>query len=169
MSGGSFFDRFLAGMPATRLCGGFFSLDVGTLASRMEFVAHTMPFMLLGGSLAAGGFAMLLGAKPVRVCLTALLMLLGMAIGHAVTMGMGLPAEWFGSIGGMLLAHCLTSAVSPKECGKFTLNKSVKIDRKKERILRAGNGYFQHCLTPSHALAGAFRRIAACKSLRKER
>jgi len=106
MSAGSVLDRLLTGVPAPRLCGGFSAIDAGTLASRTQFIASTMPFMLLGGALAAGGLALHWGAKPVRAGLTALVMGTGMVIGHAVTMGMGSLAEWLGSLGGMVIPHC---------------------------------------------------------------
>lgn len=130
MSVGSFFDRSITGMPPMVLCGDFFPFDVATAASRIEFMARTMPFMLLGGALAIGSFALLVSAKPVRVGLSALVMLTGMVVGHALTMGMGPLAELFGSSGGMVVAHCLATAGArwgrralPDQCGTDTLRR----------------------------------------------
>lgn len=117
MWAGSVLDRLYTGMPAARLCGGYPAIDVGTVLNRMEFVARTMPFMLLAGALAAGGFALVSTAKPLSACLNASLMLTAMIVGHALAMGMGPLAEWIGSIVGMVAAHCLVSAAAPPRRG----------------------------------------------------
>lgn len=107
MSLGLVVDGFVSGSTSTMLCADLAAPSAGALVSRIDFMARAMPFMHLGAVLGVIVRTIAARVTPVKTILAGSMMLAGMALGGALTMGLHPLSGWLGMCGGMVLADGL--------------------------------------------------------------